>query len=193
MPLTLATPAQLRARLQNPDLPDDVATRVIADASARVRAISGQVFDYIEDDTVELTGGLYDVVLPQRPLIVDEAHPITVGERRYGTVWSPSLLEGYAYIRNGAVLRRVYGPWPASVRVTYTHGYLTAPDWLTGLVLDVAVSFSVNPQGLRSETVGGIALTYAAETVTSDVAAMVKARLAEMGLYREAFMVRTYV
>jgi hypothetical protein len=54
MTLTLATPSQLRARLQNPGLPDDVAAQVIADASASlVRAVSGQSFDLVENDTVE--------------------------------------------------------------------------------------------------------------------------------------------
>jgi hypothetical protein len=191
--LTLATVDQLQARPGMQDLPDGTAAQVIADASARVRAVSGQVFDYVQNDTVELTGGGYDLVLPQRPLIVDDAHPVTINEQRYGTAWSPSLLEGYAYIRNGPILRRAYGPWPASVRVTYTHGYTVAPGWLTALVLDVAVSLSMNPQGLRAETVGQITLTYATETVTNDVSGMIRERLREVGLYREAFMIRTYV
>src|SRR6059058_3441515 len=108
MTLTLATPTQLRARLQNPGLPDDVAAQVIADASALVKAVAGQSFDLVENDTVELAGNGYDLILPQRPLIVDVQHPITVTERRYGTIYSPTLLEGYIYRRIGGVLRRYY-------------------------------------------------------------------------------------
>jgi hypothetical protein len=60
-----------------------------------VRAVAGQSFDYVENDTVELAGNGFDLILPQRPLVVDVSHPVTVTERRYGTIFSPTLLEGY--------------------------------------------------------------------------------------------------
>jgi hypothetical protein len=88
-----------------------------------VRAVAGQSFDYIENDTVELAGNGFDLILPQRPLVVDVSHPVTVTERRYGTIFSPTLLEGYIYRRLGGVLRRYYRPWADTVRVTYTHGF----------------------------------------------------------------------
>jgi hypothetical protein len=191
--LTLATPDQLRARLQNPGLPDDVAAQVIADASALVRAVAGQSFDYIENDTVELAGNGYDLILPQRPLVVDVAHPVTVTERRYGTIFSPTLLEGYYYRRLGGVLRRYYRPWADTVRVTYTHGFTSVPDWLTSLVLDAAMMYATNPQGLRSETVGGITQVWARESITNasdTVAELVKGRLKLLGWWNDAFMIR---
>jgi hypothetical protein len=192
--LTLATPDQLRARLQSPGLDDTTAARAIADASALVRAVAGQSFDYVENDTVELAGNGYDLILPQRPLVVDVSHPVTVTERRYGTIFSPTLLEGYIYRRIGGVLRRYYRPWADTVRVTYTHGFhVTVPDWLTSLVLDAAMMYATNPQGLRSETVGGITQVWARESITNasdTVAELVKGRLKLLGWWNDAFMIR---
>jgi hypothetical protein len=129
--LTLATAAQLRDRMQNPGLDDATAARAIADASALVRAVAGQSFDYVENDTVELAGNGFDLILAAAALVVDVQHPVTVTERRYGIIFSPPLLEGYVYRRIGGVLRRYYRPWPDTVRVTYTHGFTSVPDWLT--------------------------------------------------------------
>lgn len=195
MPLTLATPAQLRARMQNPALPDDVAAQAIADASALVRATAGQAYDYVENDTVDLTAGETNLVLPQRPVVVDGAYPLTVLERLYHgvNVWSPALIEGYNYVRLGTVLHRYYRPWSQVVRVTYTHGYQVAPDWLTSLVLDVALTYATNPQGLRSETVGQITQVWARESLraTSDLSEMVKERLTAIGELSRSFTIRT--
>jgi hypothetical protein len=47
------------------------AAQVIGDASSLVRAVAGQSFDYVENDVVELAGNGYDLILPQRPLVVD--------------------------------------------------------------------------------------------------------------------------
>jgi hypothetical protein len=71
MTLTLATPSQLRARLQNPGLSDETAAQVIGDASSLVRAVAGQSFDFVAGDVVELAGNGFDLILPQRPLVVD--------------------------------------------------------------------------------------------------------------------------
>jgi hypothetical protein len=193
MTLTLATPSQLRARLQNPGLSDETAAQVIGDAASLVRAVAGQSFDFVANDTVELAGNGYDLILPQRPLVVDVDHPVTVSERRYGTIYSPTLLEGYTYRRIGGVLRRYYRPWADTVRVTYSHGFTSVPDWLTSLVLDAASMYATNPQGLRQETVGGITQVWARESITNasdTIAELVKGRLKLLGWWNDAFMIR---
>jgi hypothetical protein len=193
MTLTLATADELRDRMQTPGLDDAAALRAIADASSLVRAVAGQSFDFVANDVVELAGNGFDLILPQRPLVVDADHPVLVSERRYGVIYSPVLLEGYMYRRIGGVLRRFYRPWADTVRVTYSHGFTSTPDWLTGLVLDAAVLYATNPQGLRSETVGGITQVWARESITNasdTIAELVKGRLKLLGWWNDAFMIR---
>lgn len=193
MSLTLATTSQLKTKLQNSALDDTVAQRAIDDASALVRGISGQVYDYVQNETIEIRGRGHEIVLPQRPLVVDSTHLVTVQELRFNLLFSPNLLEGYNYFRIGSVLRRYYRTWAEVVKVTYTHGYQTVPDWLNNLVLDAAVMYATNPQGLRSESVGGITQVWARESVTNatdTVADMVKSRLNMLGELSAAFMVR---
>lgn len=190
MPLTLATNAQLRARMQNPSLDDGTASQAIADASALVRAVSGQTYDLVTNDVVDLAGHKYEIVLPQRPLVVDNSHPLTVQESRYNLLFSPALLEGYNYRRLGTVLRRLYRPWSHTVRVTYSHGYTTVPDWLNSLVLDAAIAYCTNPLGLRSESVGQITQVWAKESITNatdTIAEMVRSRLRMIGERSGAF------
>lgn len=151
-------------------------------ASARVRRYTGQQFTLVESDTVELRGGERVLLLPQRPLIVDVQSPLTVvevadfagieleavenrdfsrlgGELTRGYPWqAPTRLMGWPF-------NRVQGVWADKVRVTYSHGYSEIPDDVLDVVLDLATMNLTNPNGLRSETVGGESLTYAAETI----------------------------
>ena len=179
-PPLLATAADLQATgVTGTPAALDMALRR---ASARVRRYTGQFFTLVEDDTVELRGGERTLALPQRPLVVDAQHPLTVAEvadfagieieavenRDYsrlgseltrGFPWqSPSRLMGWPW-------RRVQGVWADKVRVTYSHGYSEIPDDILDVVLDLATTNLTNPNGLRSETVGGESLTYASETI----------------------------
>ena len=68
--VSLATSADLEARLGR-DLTDAEATRVdalLADASAMIRAYTGQTFALVEDDEVTLRGSGGTIRLPQRPV-----------------------------------------------------------------------------------------------------------------------------
>lgn len=151
-------------------------------ASARVRAYTRQDITFVENDTVMLRGGERVLVLPQHPLFADASHPLTVVEVAdfSGVEWE--AVEDRDFTRFGNELTRghpwqaptrlmgwpwsrVQGVWADRVRVTYSHGYQEVPDDILDVVLDLAATNLTNPQGLRSETVGGESITYASETI----------------------------
>jgi hypothetical protein len=120
--------------------------------------------------------------LPQRPIVVDDTHPLTVVElfgiadqeytalegrdfTRIGTEltrgeawWAPTRLMGWPFMRP-------MGIWAQRVRVTYSHGYAEVPDDVVDVVLDLAQMNMTNPQGLRSESIDDYSRTFAAETI----------------------------
>lgn len=179
-PPPLATAAELQATgvTGTPEAVEMALRR----ASARVRRYTGQDFTFVENDTVELRGGERVLVLPQRPLVVDAQHPLTVTEvadfadveleavenRDYSRLGN-ELTRGYPWQAPTRLMgwpwNRVQGVWADKVRVTYSHGYNEIPDDILDVVLDLATMNLTNPNGLRSETVGGESLTYASETI----------------------------
>lgn len=180
-PTPLATQADLEAALQR-TLDATQAAMAIRRASARVRKYCRQHFTLVENETITLPGGSRVLRLPQRPLIVDVTHPLTVIElfgltdveytalegrdfTRVGTEltrgeawWAPTRLMGWPWMRP-------QGIWAQRVRVTYSHGYTEVPDDVVDVVLDLASMAMTNPQGLRSESIDDYSRTFAAETI----------------------------
>lgn len=217
--LVLATPTQLRNHLNNQAIPDAVATQAIANASAVIRAVARQTFDFVQGDVITVEGGEKDLTVPQRPLVVDGANPLTVvamddlgrfpvtltegvNFRRLGDVLSmrsrsmwqprPNPVGGYL----GRVQSWPLGVWAPLVKLTYSHGYAVCPDWLTEIALDTAAAYATNPQGLRSETVGQITLTWASQSLRTshELVDSVRTKLAAAGVLRGgggAFSIRT--
>lgn len=72
--------------------------------SARVRRYTGQAFTFVEDETVELDGGERVLRLPQRPLVVDASHPLTVVEIPGYAGVEITLTEDTDYTRLGSEL-----------------------------------------------------------------------------------------
>ena len=185
--LELATVADLANALQDPSIDHGMAQYAINRASALVRSVARQRFTFVANDTVELVGhnGHY-LVLPERPVVEDAEHPVTVMELATTGVLTPSI-EGIAWYRQDDRLVKLwtsqwnpnmqfrwagfYGPvrpvgvWGPRVQVTYSHGYLTCPPELNSVVVATAVTLFTNPQGLRSEQVGGITVTWAGESI----------------------------
>lgn len=179
MPLPdLATVADLEA-LQGPV---DAASAAVAlrIASGAIRRFTRQTLTLVEDETVVLDGGERVLALPQRPVLVDAEHPLTVVEIATGGVEVPAV-EERDYVRHGSELRRSVpffgqsrtmgwpwhsplGIWADRVRVTYSHGYTEVPEDIVGVCLDLAAATLTNPSRLRSETVGGISQVYTVET-----------------------------
>lgn len=180
-PTPLATQADLEAALQR-TLDPAQAAMALRRASARVRKHTRQIISLVENDTVTLPGNGRVLWLPQRPLIVDDTHPLSVVElfgitdveyaclekRDYSRVgtqltrgeawWTPTRLMGFPWLRP-------QGVWAQRVRVTYSHGYSEIPDDIVDIVLDLASMNLTNPQGLRSESIDDYSRTFGSETI----------------------------
>jgi hypothetical protein len=180
-PTPLVTQEDLEAALQR-TLDSAQAAMAIRRASARVRKYARQQFTLVENDTVTFPGGGRVLRLPQRPIVVDDTHPLTVVElfgisneeytalegrdfTRIGTEltrgeqwWAPTRLMGWPFMRP-------MGIWAQRVRVTYSHGYTEVPDDVVDIVLDLAQMNLTNPQGLRSESIDDYSRTFASETI----------------------------
>lgn len=180
----LATVADLEAAMQRDpgSLSAAHATLALRRASGRVRKYTRQDLTFVENDTIEVPGGSRVLAVPQRPLVVDSDHPLTVIEladfsgiewvavedRDYSRIgneltrgfpWqAPSRLMGYPF-------SRTLGVWAPKVRLTYSHGYRDVPDDILDVVLDLATMNMSNPENLRAVTIDDFTRTYAAETI----------------------------
>lgn len=180
-PTPLAMQADLEAALQR-TLDPAQAAMALRRASARVRKHCRQEFTLVENETVTLPGNGRVLRLPQRPIVVDGTHPLTVTELFGLTDVEYEALEGRDYTRIGTELTRgeawwaptrlmgwpwmrPQGIWAQRVRVTYSHGYSEIPDDVVDVVLDLAAMSMTNPQGLRSESIDDYSRTFAAETI----------------------------
>ena len=214
MALALATVQQLRDRLQDQSLDAGAAQQAIDDASALLRAVARQDLDVITTETIDLAGGGRELTLPQRPLVVDVAHPLTVVELADIGSSGVTVTDGLHFRRVGNRLIKAWrsrgshaglvprvstdyvpappGLWAPWVRVTYSHGYADAgavPAEITGLVLDAATVYASNPTGLRSVALDGeVTLTYAGESLSAprSLADDLSRRLSRIGVRRGA-------
>lgn len=177
----LATQDDLEAALQR-TLDPAQAALALKRASARVRRYARQDFTLIENDIIEIPGRTQILRLPQRPLVLDDTHPLTVTElfgvtdveyecleyrdyTRIGTQltrgeawWAPTRLMGWPWMRP-------QGIWADRVRIVYSHGYAEIPDDVEDIVLDLAAMGLTNPQNLRSEAIDDYNRTFAAESI----------------------------
>lgn len=177
----LATQADLEDALQR-TLDPGQAAAALRRASAKVRAYTGQEITFHGQETIEIPGGGRQLLLPQRPLVVDGDNPLTVTELFGVTSIEFPCIEGRDYTRLGAKLTRSeafwaqtrlmgwpwarpQGIWADRVRLTYSHGYTTVPDDILDIVVDLASMTMANPQGLRSETIDDYSRTFASETI----------------------------
>ncbi|MEU6710000.1 hypothetical protein ABZ897_00860 [Nonomuraea sp. NPDC046802] len=177
----LASTADLESHLGR-SLAPAAAELAIRRASGRVRSYTRQQISFQADDTIEMPGGDRILRVPQRPLVVDVARPLTVIEvGEFGAPDMP-LVEGVDFARLGNELTRGYpyhprtrllgwpwnrslGVWAPTVRLTYSHGYITIPDDIVDVVLELATVNVTNVEGLRSESIDDYSRTYATETV----------------------------
>jgi hypothetical protein len=130
--------------------------RLLAMASKKVRTHTGQFFEVVENDLLELVPDAWGQVrLPQRP--VTAVASVSVDGETMDA-------DGYTWTAQGA-LSRTYGYWWTPVTVTYTHGYDTIPDDVAQVVAELVVAqFATPPGGVRSETIGGYSVSYGGST-----------------------------
>ncbi|MFR9796629.1 hypothetical protein ACL02U_12095 [Streptomyces sp. MS06] len=181
---SLATVADLEAamRLDAGSLSSTQADLALRRASARVRRYLGQDISLVADDTIEVPGGERVLAVPQRPLVVDGTHTLTVVEISVPGSVETTLTENRDFTRLGNELTRGYpwyaptrtmgwpwrqqqGVWAPKVRLTYSHGYAEIPDDIVDVVLDLASMNLSNPENLRSISIDDYARTFASETI----------------------------
>ncbi|GAB6901860.1 hypothetical protein [Kineosporia succinea] len=197
-PLVLATVDDVRAALQDPGLDEAEARAAIDRVTDRIAGLLPPgVLDFVEHDTIELRGGGSRELRLPGPVFVDDDHPITVQEIGWGGL-PYGVSPDNGWFRRGDVLMRSsmagsssWGAgwsglpfWGERVLVTYSHGYREVPAGLKGVLLDAVQSIMINPQGLRSETVGQMTSVWAIESVGSGAASTtaLKAALRDLGL-----------
>ena len=164
---TLAGTDDLKARLGR-DLTEAEQARAQAlldDASALIRAYTGQDFDLVEDDEIVLRiqGGV--VRLPQRP-VTEVSQVIALGGNLIPDVtvidW---IFDGVDQIRigEGTFIINLPAIWwdddgyPGTYRVTYSHGYTQVPADVVSIACRVALRTLTAPTtqgGVTSETIG---------------------------------------
>jgi hypothetical protein len=159
----LATVAQLAAYLQQPlPLADPSATLMLTIASGMVRDYLQQTITAVVNEIVLLDpiSGYY-VLLPEMPVT-----NVALLETFDGTVWTTQPTTAYTVSRRMGMIAAVPGTgiiWPyapESWRVTYSHGFATIPDSLTGVALGVAARTYATPAGAESERIGGYQVKY---------------------------------
>lgn len=180
----LATVADLENAMQVPAGSLDAGAAVLAlrRASGRVRRYTKQDITFVENEMVDLRGGERVLALPQRPLVVDDDHPLTVVEVAGFGGYEWVVTEGADYSRLGNELtrgqplyqptrlmgwpwQRQLGVWAPTVRVIYSHGLTEVPDDIVDVVLDLATLNLSNPELLRSVSIDDYSRTYASETI----------------------------
>jgi len=153
---SFATPVDLATRLKRVFTAAEVdqAELLLAGATARIRALTGQWISEVVDDVFTTDAPLSRVLwLPQRPVTAVESveldgEPVT------------------DFVRRGSRLIRT-DPWTctaAEVVVTYTHGYPVESERME-LARDACLALAAqemsNPEGLKSESIDDYAATFA--------------------------------
>ena len=156
----LATVTDVEVRLGRTFDAEEAArvSALLDDASAAVRAYTGQEFDLVADDEVRLRARNGAVKLPQRPVVAVSAVANVDGD----TVthdWDSSdvvYLSGLnPLIRFDVEPFRSRDPW---VDVTYTHGYATVPDDIVAVVCQIvgrAFGRPADATAVTQESIGG--------------------------------------
>lgn len=167
MPELLATKTDLEIFLDD-TLETAQAELFLKLASGEVRAYTGNLFDYVEDDVVTLNGtGSRVLLLPEAPVDTVTEVVEAVGRTTEKTLAGPLASSPVWEWDEDGVLERIDGGIFTRRRrfyqVTYSHGFDVVPDEVLGIVLEAASRGMANPEGLRQETLGRYSYTVAGE------------------------------
>ena len=164
----LATPQDLEARLGRPLTAVEAARApaLLDDASALIRAYTGQAFGLVVDDEVVLRVQAGIVRLPQRPIAAVSAvvaiggagmPDITVVDYVFDGVDQVRLGGGAAVINLPEIWWDDEDGYPGTYRVTYSHGYATSPADVVAVACAMVLRTLTAPTaqgGITSETIG---------------------------------------
>lgn len=151
-PLASTTDVALRLGRELTDAEGDRMEAILADASASVRAYTGQQFtEATTTDTFRVRRNV--VVLPQRPVTaVSDAGGVYYRwdglDRVHFSMGSADSFEWEPWIGGG----------PRTVTITYSHGYDEIPADIVGVVCSIALrAWGRKPEdgGLQQESIAG--------------------------------------
>lgn len=172
---SFATPADLAVFLGREELEDAefLQAQLLLDlASDQIRRWARQTIDLVASDVAILAGSWSsELILPERPVVAVSAVSVDgtalTADTGY-TMSPPGVLHvgpsGGSSGRQGATGLRggTWGGPAARVTVTYTHGFAAIPTAVKAATLAMAARVVASPSGVRSETVAGYSVTYAA-------------------------------
>lgn len=154
-------------------LDPDTGPMLLERASARVRGYTKQTISRVTDDVVTLPVIGRTVRLPQRP--ADKPTRVKIGGVVFleNTAWTWDAVYQRITHLNPYIVSANFTGWTQAherqVEVTYSHGYVTVPEELKEVVCAIASRLASATSGMeggvRSEAVGGVSVTYAAESL----------------------------
>lgn len=169
--MTTPTPFVDSARLATVTAGD--ATEAISAALSVARGYTGQTLTAVSGDVAECDphddGSVY---LRELPVTAVSAVSVWAQAPDGSLGWTDVGPTNYRVIQSRGEVRVYSTPtvpvrWsrePGSVRVTYDHGFATAPDDLADIVLQIAAMLQSNPRGLAMRRVGEKVNTFAPVT-----------------------------
>jgi hypothetical protein len=142
------------------------ATTLLVDASARVRAHVRQTISQTQSTAI-LAPNDNQVILPERPVISVDAVARVNADGKSLMPYSVWTFDGRDTLMLGPPSAIVNAPaiWTdmdwfwrnVTYQVAYTHGYVTIPDDIVGIVASMVMRVIMAPgsPGVQSETIGG--------------------------------------
>lgn len=175
----LVTVAELETYLQH-DVDSEVGALAVASASGIVRDYCRWQIAPIVTSTFTLDGnGTRVLSLPTMRLTAVSAVRLFGMPLTERIEWADG---GFTWSHRGQLYR--YEGWPEELRnieVDCVHGYQFTPDTVRAVALVLAARVIVNPEGLRSKTVGDISRSFIFETMRGDLSEL---QLVQLGGYR---------
>jgi hypothetical protein len=148
---------------------DALVNLALSNASAFIEGYCNRSFDFVENDVVLLTPNARSICLPGYPVVsvssVEGYLPNTLGN---GMAWT--TLTNFGFVPETGFIYDTTGlpgttwnqcgytwPWlPASLRVTYSHGYEDVPPGLKAVCMRLANQYLENPSLAMQSKVGEI-------------------------------------
>lgn len=160
----LATPADVVARLGRAftAMEDVRVGPLLTDASAAVRAYTGQTLTLVEDDVARLRQQRRFLTLPQRP-VTDVTSVVDADGTEVGFSWYEG--DDQVYIGGVSAIRiDLDFPMPdwRPLTVTYSHGYDPVPDDIIAVVCGVtlrALGRTPLESGVQQQSIAGYSET----------------------------------
>ncbi len=166
----LASVEELRTHLQS-DIGEEIAALALAGASGFVRDYCRWHVAPVEADVTFTLDGNGRAVLTLPTLRLGAVDEVRVG----GVV-----VTDYTASRRGQLYRSAgwYAGWNGIEVDVAEHGYDSTPEGVRAVVLTLASRAVVNPEGLRSRTVGAVSKSFVYETMRGDLTELQAAQLA---------------